>query len=49
MGGDSFAASPTMILDVVSIHAPTWGATEETVVKAYERIVSIHAPTWGAT
>ena len=34
----------------VSIHAPTWGATEvsRTLVVAPKR-VSIHAPTWGAT
>ena len=40
-----------MILDKfkVSIHAPTWGATEN--AKEFEALnnVSIHAPTWGAT
>ena len=34
---------------IVSIHAPTWGATR---LKRGEKVfmtVSIHAPTWGAT
>ena len=34
----------------VSIHAPTWGATEGYYSKyPEEKEVSIHAPTWGAT
>ena len=33
----------------VSIHAPTWGATDGHGNKTCYRIVSIHAPTWGAT
>ena len=33
----------------VSIHAPTWGATEKTRKQQRKEKVSIHAPTWGAT
>ena len=34
---------------LVSIHAPTWGATKYAIAKYAEASVSIHAPTWGAT
>ena len=33
----------------VSIHAPTWGATDVFFNGLVETLVSIHAPTWGAT
>ena len=33
----------------VSIHAPTWGATEYGRIATQVLTVSIHAPTWGAT
>ena len=33
----------------VSIHAPTWGATDVFFVPFRLIFVSIHAPTWGAT
>ena len=33
----------------VSIHAPTWGATQQVWANDFLAIVSIHAPTWGAT
>ena len=33
----------------VSIHAPTWGATQARLNPCILYIVSIHAPTWGAT
>ena len=33
----------------VSIHAPTWGATDYAPNDAPTINVSIHAPTWGAT
>ena len=33
----------------VSIHAPTWGATEIHEYLERKEEVSIHAPTWGAT
>ena len=36
-------------LCVVSIHAPTWGATESICCGRSTITVSIHAPTWGAT
>ena len=34
---------------LVSIHAPTWGATASGRVVPVLQGVSIHAPTWGAT
>ncbi len=34
---------------IVSIHAPTWGATTNAVGISGTTGVSIHAPTWGAT
>ena len=34
---------------IVSIHAPTWGATSRYFRKYCGYGVSIHAPTWGAT
>ena len=33
----------------VSIHAPAWGATRESIGQVRRRRVSIHAPAWGAT
>ena len=36
-------------LDVVSIHAPAWGATRLQRRRSALRDVSIHAPAWGAT
>ena len=33
----------------VSIHAPTRGATSQTLCEVFEPSVSIHAPTRGAT
>ena len=35
--------------EIVSIHAPAWGATICGASLTFERIVSIHAPAWGAT
>ena len=37
------------ILHNVSIHAPTWGATDPGGRGDLSARVSIHAPTWGAT
>ena len=34
---------------VISIHAPTWGATSLSVSRSVRMMISIHAPTWGAT
>ena len=33
----------------VSIHAPTWDATQSSTHTSPELVVSIHAPTWDAT
>ena len=38
-----------LALSAVSIHAPTWGATNPILIFCHFFIVSIHAPTWGAT
>ena len=35
--------------DVVSIHAPAWGATLGRIRNGPAKTVSIHAPAWGAT
>ena len=34
---------------VISIHAPTWGATHGEAGGQHRPAISIHAPTWGAT
>ena len=34
---------------LISIHAPTWGATADFYHLLYMDEISIHAPTWGAT
>ena len=39
----------TILIFVISIHAPTWGATAKNPSKSYTFKISIHAPTWGAT
>ena len=44
--------SPTLrffLTDLVSIHAPGWGATAFPPFERVDRVVSIHAPGWGAT
>ena len=33
----------------ISIHAPTWGATQRAAFALSCIQISIHAPTWGAT
>ena len=38
-----------LTVGLVSIHAPTWGATDVRQYDKREDTVSIHAPTWGAT
>ena len=43
----SLRASPK--LEVVSIHAPAWGATAQYRMCHLPQAVSIHAPAWGAT
>ncbi len=36
-------------LDVISIHAPQWGATGDARRGSRPCVISIHAPQWGAT
>ena len=48
MGSDSLTYLDCLY-QLVSIHAPTWGATIVTEGGYYSYSVSIHAPTWGAT
>jgi len=38
-----------MPLQIVSIHAPAWGATPDCPSDHLAEHVSIHAPAWGAT
>ena len=40
---------PDELAEVVSIHAPAWGATYHRKRYGQYTEVSIHAPTWGAT
>ena len=35
--------------DVISIHAPSWGATNSLISDSFVIVISIHAPSWGAT
>ena len=37
------------LADIISIHAPAWGATAAPVETAPTPRISIHAPAWGAT
>ena len=39
----------SILTDIVSIHAPAWGATAKVQPRYIEQLVSIHAPAWGAT
>ena len=48
MGSDT-TQTTAELSELVSIHAPAWGATEQRVLPLLSDIVSIHAPTWGAT
>ena len=48
MGGD-MGWELWLPLTIVSIHAPTWGATAADPDPTNKQKVSIHAPTWGAT
>ena len=47
--GCDYPKNPEHVDDMVSIHAPVWGATFETYNPANDQAVSIHAPVWGAT
>ena len=47
--GCDVRGEPSRSLGQVSIHAPTWGATNAQAYVGANSYVSIHAPTWGAT
>ena len=49
MGCDDTKNAYALVEPYVSIHAPTWGATDQYAEWRDANIVSIHAPTWGAT
>ena len=49
MGCDSEGSVINQRCYLVSIHAPTWGATPPKQKERPGSRVSIHAPTWGAT
>ena len=38
-----------LVDELVSIHAPAWGATRDRHPRDHQQPVSIHAPAWGAT
>ena len=38
-----------LLLGVISIHAPAWGATSSPCRRGQGEGISIHAPAWGAT
>ena len=48
VGCDQKVSDPS-IIQIISIHAPTWGATSMPMSMCRARMISIHAPTWGAT
>ena len=47
--GSDLCIAAVYLARLVSIHAPTWGATLTTRLSQPDMRVSIHAPTWGAT
>ena len=47
--GCDVSPSEGNVIPIVSIHAPTWGATYHAILWNFPKSVSIHAPTWGAT
>ena len=49
MGCDGHVRSRGCFINVVSIHAPLWGATRLSRKCQSKLSVSIHAPLWGAT
>ena len=49
VGCDLVKIGLPIILSVISIHAPAWGATIDVPYKSAILIISIHAPAWGAT
>ena len=49
MGSDKLILLETYYVLIISIHAPTWGATSTYHKPVFFMLISIHAPTWGAT
>ena len=49
VGRDNMTEQLTMLVKVISIHAPAWGATPLPRQADRRRLISIHAPAWGAT
>ena len=49
MGSDSVTINIDAEDGNISIHAPAWGATENTANRRIILNISIHAPAWGAT
>ena len=47
--GCDLRTSRKPVRTMISIHAPTWGATSIKQVLCDDYEISIHAPTWGAT
>ena len=43
------AVRVVVVRAIISIHAPTWGATFLLLFRSCNEGISIHAPTWGAT
>ena len=48
-GGRPTRRLELLLVQMVSIHAPAWGATIQQTQAAISSYVSIHAPAWGAT
>ena len=49
VGRDLPEVGVALLVKVVSIHAPAWGATSLSRGILHHLRVSIHAPAWGAT
>ena len=49
MGSDCVSSLTSLMVEIVSIHAPVWGATSLAGDYPESENVSIHAPVWGAT
>ena len=49
VGCDDIVHYVTVLMIIISIHAPTWGATRDFAGMFDWTAISIHAPTWGAT
>ena len=49
VGRDSASCMFISFCSLISIHAPSWGATRNKLRSRRVRRISIHAPSWGAT